>query len=253
MTASVCCHIPVPLFLFLSFLLLLLLLISFLLLPFHPTLLLFTHTHLSTLFFSSATSYYISSTNSNEVKGFLFLHTFYFHSLTCTRGVSFSYLPFFLPPSRVSCPLFCFRLLFSLARLYRTLYLLCNLSPSTSTTMATQSPQSLPSFAQTFGAGPSGFNRLPDINNSLPPIQHRASPFDRNRGSPAHSSSTPQPQPPMEPKQSTRKRLHAESAGAEGDESPPSEYVLFRFFASQFFQRFVSLFRRVVIGGLHAQ
>ncbi|THH28817.1 hypothetical protein EUX98_g5368 [Antrodiella citrinella] len=89
--------------------------------------------------------------------------------------------------------------------------------------MATQSPQSLPSFAQTFGPGPAAYNtRMPDINNSLPPLQQRrASPFDRDQKSPALST-TPQPTI-MVPKQNSRKRLHAETISDDAEESPPSD------------------------------
>ncbi|KAH8104824.1 hypothetical protein BXZ70DRAFT_1005326 [Cristinia sonorae] len=88
--------------------------------------------------------------------------------------------------------------------------------------MATQSPQSLPSFAQTFGTGPANFNRVQQIDNALPPIHNRASPFSRNQPSPAQSASTPQPT--MEPTtHKPRKRIHAESAAAESDESQPSD------------------------------
>ncbi|KAI0084828.1 hypothetical protein BDY19DRAFT_909572 [Irpex rosettiformis] len=84
--------------------------------------------------------------------------------------------------------------------------------------MATQLPQSLPSFAQTFG-GPS-LNRLPDVNNALPPIQHRPPPMDRSRS--AHTS--PQPSSMGDHKQNARKRLHSESTIADtGDTSSLDE------------------------------
>ncbi|KAI0338946.1 hypothetical protein BDW22DRAFT_1348094 [Trametopsis cervina] len=75
--------------------------------------------------------------------------------------------------------------------------------------MATQLPQSLPSFAQTFGS-PS-LTRHSEVNNALPPIQHRPTPLDRSRS--AHTS--PQPSSVGEHKQTARKRLHSESTLAD--------------------------------------
>lgn len=86
--------------------------------------------------------------------------------------------------------------------------------------MATQLPQSLPSFAQTFG-GPS-LNRLSDVNNALPPIQHRPQPIDRSRS--AHTS--PQPSSMGDHKQNARKRLHSESTIADTSDTLGLEYVL---------------------------
>ncbi|KAI0693989.1 hypothetical protein BC835DRAFT_1415619 [Cytidiella melzeri] len=77
--------------------------------------------------------------------------------------------------------------------------------------MTTQLPQSLPSFAQTFG--PPSLNRLPEVNNALPPIQHRPSPASLDRSRSAHTS--PQPTPISEHKQNARKRLHSERTVAE--------------------------------------
>ncbi|KAI0786851.1 hypothetical protein C8Q75DRAFT_807941 [Abortiporus biennis] len=83
--------------------------------------------------------------------------------------------------------------------------------------MATQTPQSLPSFAQTFG-GPASLNRLSEMNNnSLPPIQNRsATSFERNRKSPRPVS--PQPPTPLETKHNNRKRLHQETSGVQHDD-----------------------------------
>ncbi|CAL1712758.1 unnamed protein product [Somion occarium] len=80
--------------------------------------------------------------------------------------------------------------------------------------MATKPPQSLPSFAQTFGGTPT-FARLSETNNALPPIHHRPPSFERNRGSPAQASPRPQQ---AETKQPSRKRLHVESSPGEKDE-----------------------------------
>ncbi|KAJ3476967.1 hypothetical protein NLI96_g10789 [Meripilus lineatus] len=108
-----------------------------------------------------------------------------------------------------------------------------------SSDMATKPPQSLPSFAQTFGGSPSSINRLPDMNTSLPPIQqqqqqqgqaqqqqppppHRPPQIDRNRSSPSQRPS-PQPQQHQsDSKHTSRKRLHAESAAATSEDN---EYV----------------------------
>ncbi|KAK7690349.1 hypothetical protein QCA50_007006 [Cerrena zonata] len=86
--------------------------------------------------------------------------------------------------------------------------------PSDHDDMATKPPQSLPSFAQTFGGTPS-LHRLAEPTNALPPLQHRPFEARTNHRSSAHSS--PQPQS-AEPKQTTRKRLHAESSAADKDE-----------------------------------
>ncbi|KAF7795177.1 hypothetical protein EIP86_006326 [Pleurotus ostreatoroseus] len=77
-------------------------------------------------------------------------------------------------------------------------------------------PQSLPSFAQTFGS-PESLNRMPDMNNSLPPIQHRDSPFDRSRS--GHAS----PQPHTLEHKYSKKRLHSETGGAENEDNTGSD------------------------------
>ncbi|TBU61881.1 hypothetical protein BD310DRAFT_920075 [Dichomitus squalens] len=85
--------------------------------------------------------------------------------------------------------------------------------------MATQPPQSLPSFAQAFGA-PS-LSRLSDANNALPPIQSRASPFERNRPSPSlHDDHRPS----MHDRhgQASRKRSHPDAPGHGDDNSDDS-------------------------------
>ncbi|KAI0923242.1 hypothetical protein AcV5_007437 [Taiwanofungus camphoratus] len=79
--------------------------------------------------------------------------------------------------------------------------------------MATQPPQSLPSFAQAFSS-PS-LNRISTSNNALPPIQRHASPRDLVRRS---SSGHPSPQPSVASLQSSKKRLHAESSPQGNDE-----------------------------------
>ena len=86
--------------------------------------------------------------------------------------------------------------------------------------MTTQSAtQSLPSFAQTFGT-PS-LNRIPEINNSLPPIHHRASPDQPSQVMHSQPSSQESAKPP-----SNRKRLHSEAVAAEkGAELSGPEYV----------------------------
>ncbi|KAI0700020.1 hypothetical protein C8T65DRAFT_289536 [Cerioporus squamosus] len=87
--------------------------------------------------------------------------------------------------------------------------------------MATQPPQSLPSFAQAFGA-PS-LSRISDANNALPPIQSRASPFERNRRSPSlqdeHRQSMPHDRPPLP----SRKRSHPGDSAAGDDNSSGSD------------------------------
>ncbi|KAI8978821.1 hypothetical protein BD414DRAFT_119467 [Trametes punicea] len=98
--------------------------------------------------------------------------------------------------------------------------------------MATQPPQSLPSFAQAFGA-PS-LSRIPDASNDLPPIHPRASPLDHPGRSPStHDDQQPhQLLPAMRdtPRQSSRKRAHPDASAhldeglSSGSESvsPPS-------------------------------
>ncbi|KAI0366597.1 hypothetical protein BV20DRAFT_632511 [Pilatotrama ljubarskyi] len=92
--------------------------------------------------------------------------------------------------------------------------------------MATQPAQSLPSFAQAFGA-PS-LSRIPDANNALPPIHAhahtRASPFDTPRPSPsAHedSSTGTNHLPPMADappaRHPSRKRAHPDSTAHPDD------------------------------------
>ncbi|EMD40125.1 hypothetical protein CERSUDRAFT_112350 [Gelatoporia subvermispora B] len=93
--------------------------------------------------------------------------------------------------------------------------------------MTTQSPQSLPSFAQTF----SNINRIPPGSNALPPIHARSPQPDRQpdrdqQPSSAHSSPA---MSSLETRSTSRKRLHAEFAavdekdersGSEGHKSP---------------------------------
>ncbi|TFK83021.1 hypothetical protein K466DRAFT_276772 [Polyporus arcularius HHB13444] len=87
--------------------------------------------------------------------------------------------------------------------------------------MATQPPQSLPSFAQAFGA-PS-LSRISDANNALPPIQSRASPFERNRRSPSQHDDHRQSMPHDRPTHPSRKRSHPDDSAAGDDNSPPSD------------------------------
>ncbi|KAI0662266.1 hypothetical protein C8Q70DRAFT_1051735 [Cubamyces menziesii] len=77
--------------------------------------------------------------------------------------------------------------------------------------MATQPPQSLPSFAQAFGA-PS-LSRISDANNALPPIHPRASPLDPS--SSAHDDLSHHMRDP--PRQSSRKRAHPDASAHPDD------------------------------------
>ncbi|KAH9890041.1 hypothetical protein C8Q73DRAFT_667725 [Cubamyces lactineus] len=80
--------------------------------------------------------------------------------------------------------------------------------------MATQPPQSLPSFAQAFGA-PS-LSRISDANNALPPIHPRASPHDLPPPSPsAHDDIPHHMRDP--PRQSSRKRAHPDASAHADD------------------------------------
>ncbi|OBZ68759.1 hypothetical protein A0H81_11097 [Grifola frondosa] len=86
--------------------------------------------------------------------------------------------------------------------------------------MTTQPPQSLPSFAQAFSA-PS-LSRISNASNALPPIHNnRSPPFDHDRRSPSVHDS-PQTSN-MEPRQNTRKRIHAESSMQGNDNSSESD------------------------------
>ncbi|GJE88402.1 hypothetical protein PsYK624_044850 [Phanerochaete sordida] len=84
--------------------------------------------------------------------------------------------------------------------------------------MTTQSAtQSLPSFAQTFGT-PS-LNRIPEMNNSLPPIHHRTSPDQSPQVAQSQHSSRDSAKPP-----SNKKRLHSEAVAADkGEEMAGSD------------------------------
>ncbi|EED77041.1 predicted protein, partial [Postia placenta Mad-698-R] len=88
--------------------------------------------------------------------------------------------------------------------------------------MATQQPQSLPSFSQTFNA-PS-LSRLASNDNALPPIHRLTSPHGRSRGSPSARMS---PQRTEDTRQNQRKRLHADTSPVEDrDGGADSEYVV---------------------------
>ncbi|KAI0669204.1 hypothetical protein C8Q78DRAFT_1080497 [Trametes maxima] len=86
--------------------------------------------------------------------------------------------------------------------------------------MATQTPQSLPSFAQAFGA-PS-LSRISDASNALPPIHSRASPFDHHaRSSPTHEELTQLSSMADPARHSSRKRARPEPS-AQGDDNVSS-------------------------------
>ncbi|KAI0647738.1 hypothetical protein C8Q79DRAFT_527452 [Trametes meyenii] len=83
--------------------------------------------------------------------------------------------------------------------------------------MATQTPQSLPSFAQAFGA-PS-LSRISDASNALPPIHSRASPFDHHaRSSSAHEELSQLSSMTDPARHSSRKRARPEPS-SQGDDN----------------------------------
>ena len=91
---------------------------------------------------------------------------------------------------------------------------------STHSDMATHSPPSLPSFAQTFGT-PS-LDRLAEMSNnsnSLPPIHHRASSPDPSAQVTSSASHQESSKPP------SKKRLHSEAVATDKGTMAESEYV----------------------------